>query len=81
LTNRFTNQSLNTANAIGSLEIPSKSIKLSNNYTAPTTYKRICLIELLQKIVQRINTASLEVSSIASELDCEEERANQFAYF
>lgn len=34
-----------------------------------------------QHINQKLNIDSLEMSALASELDCEEERANQFAYY
>lgn len=82
LTNRFSSQSLNIANAIGILELLTKYINLSIDQNShPTIDKRVGLIELSQHINQKISIASLEVSAVASELDCEEERANQFAYY
>lgn len=82
LTNRFSNESLNIANAIGITGLLTKYINLNKDYDAhPTIEKKVDLMELSQHINQKINTASLEISAIASELDCEEERANQFAYY
>lgn len=82
LTNRFSNQSLNIANAISLLDLLSNYINLSLDYHShPSIDKRINLMERSQQINQKINIASLEISAVASELDCEEERANQFAYY
>lgn len=82
LTNRFSFQSLNTANAIGILELLSQFVELKKTAAAqPTMNKRIELVELSQKVNQRINIASLEISAIGSELDCEEERADQIANY
>lgn len=82
LTNRFSNQSLNIANAIGIVDLLSQFCKSSIEYkTQPTLEKKVNLIEQLQHINQKITLASLEVSALTSELDCEEERANQFAYY
>lgn len=38
---------------------------------------RVQWLELKQQITDKINLASLEISAIAAELDCEEERADQ----
>lgn len=82
LTNRFSCQSLNTANAIGLLDLLTKYVHLNMAYKVlPDTEKKVDRVGLLQKINQRINIASLEISAIASELDCEEKRADQFAYY
>lgn len=82
LTNRFTGQSLNIANAIGILDLLTKYINLTIDFNLhPTIDKRVELIERSQHINQKISIASLEISAVASELDCEEERANQFAYY
>jgi len=43
--------------------------------------EKINIIDLSVKINQTINNSSLEVSAVASKLDCEEERAAQFAYY
>lgn len=82
LTNRFSYQSLNAANAIKLLDLLTKYVDLNKDYHSfPTIEKKVELVSLLQKINQRINLSSLEISGLASELDCEEERADQFAYF
>lgn len=82
LTNRFSGQSLNIANAIGMLDMLTQYINLTIDYNAhPTIDKKVSLIEHSQHINQKISMASLEISAVASELDCEEERANQFAYY
>lgn len=78
----FSFRSLNVAHAIGILNTLTDYLSLKNKYIADsTTDKRIRLLEIRQTINQKINLASLEVSSVASELDCEEERADQIANF
>ncbi len=80
LTSRFSAQSLNVANAIGILESMQDYVNKMKQYeNSPTIDNRITLLVLSQKISERINLASLEVSAVASELDCEEERITQIA--
>jgi uncharacterized membrane protein YeaQ/YmgE (transglycosylase-associated protein family) len=75
-------QSLNTANAIGLLDYLTQYIHVADEYSKnPSLENRIEQLELMQNIHQRINIASLEISAIAGELDCEEERTDQFAQF
>ncbi len=82
LTNRFSSHSLNIANAIGILEMLTTHINLTIDYNShPTLEKKVNLLELSQHINQKISIASLEISAVVSELDCEEKRANQFAYY
>lgn len=82
LQNRLSFQSLNTANAIGLIEYLTSYIEVSKEYQkSKSLEKRIEQIELLQDIHQRINIASLEISAIAGEMDCEEERTDQFAQY
>lgn len=78
----LTPQSLNVANAIGILEYLSDYVKYKN-YTASamSVEKRLEKLELAQKINQHINIASIEISAISSEIDCEEERAGQIASY
>lgn len=79
---KISEKSLNTANAIGLLDDLTAFVKLSENQKDhKNTDFRLEKLELLQKIHQKINIASLEISSVASELDCEEERADQVAQF
>lgn len=80
LKHKFSKQALNIAHAIGVLELLEQYVKLSNE-NQTTVEKRLQLLEIAQQINQKINLASLEVSAVASELDCEEERANQFASY
>jgi len=82
LTNRFSLQSLHVANAIGILEPLRNFIGAQKEYEHdPSIENRIRLLEMNQYINQRINMASLEVSAVASELDCEEERTAQVANY
>jgi len=78
----FSFQSLNIAHAVGVLDILhdyAKSLKLSKQY--PTIENRLMTIEISQNINRKINISSLEISSVASELDCEEERAEQIGSY
>ncbi len=43
--------------------------------------KRLAVLELQQKINSRISNASLQISSVTSELDCEEKRAAQLSNY
>ncbi len=82
LVSRFSIQSLNAANANGFLDLLTNYVKLKkDNTTRPSLEKRVQIIETAQKINQKINLASLEISAIASEIDCEEERADQVATY
>ncbi|GCD79011.1 hypothetical protein JCM30197_02580 [Schleiferia thermophila] len=82
LKNTFSFQSLHAANAIGILDLLTEFVHLKKSYSInPTLEKKIKLVELSQNIYQKINTSSLEISAIASEMDCEEERADQIATF
>lgn len=82
LTNRFSFRSLNTANAHGLLDLLTKYVKNKIDYKGrPTLEQKVELIEIAQKINQRINLASLEISAVASEIDCEEERIDQVATY
>lgn len=82
LKNRFSNTSLNMANAIGILDILTDYTKLLlDSSHSSSLEKRIAILEHIHQIDQKINFTSLEISAIASELDCEEERTNQFASY
>lgn len=82
LTNRFSLRSLNISNAVGLLEPLSDYVNLKQSYAAePSLEKRIALVELSQQINQKINIFSIEISAIAGEMDCEEERADQIASY
>ncbi len=80
--NKLSPKALNVANSIGILDL------LTNYYQKELAYKRkssteakLDMIDLSQSINQKINIASLEISAVASELDCEEERTQQIATY
>lgn len=80
LTNHFTPASLQVAHAFDLLYILKKYVEQHQRYISLRTMEeRITILELSQQINNRINQASLEISSFASELDCEEERLTQIA--
>lgn len=78
----FSFESLNIANAFGFLNLLGEFNILKHDHLQnPSTENKLKLIELKLEIIQKINNASLEISSVTSELDCEEERASQIANF
>ena len=78
----FSPESLNIANAIGLLGLLQKYIGAVDKLnTEPSIENRFERLEALQEIYQRINISSLELSAVASEMDCEEERLEQIADF
>lgn len=82
LVKQFSFKSLNIANAIGVLEYLEKYVKIHADISQnPSIEQRIEIIELSNKINQRINLSSLEISAVVSEIDCEEERADQLAAY
>lgn len=82
LKSAFSFKSLNVAHAIGIMEMLSEYVSLKQQTFDETDLRaKINMIELSQSINQRINIASLEISAVASEMDCEEERADQIASY
>lgn len=82
LASRFSFKSLNAANAIGVLDLLGDYVAIRKEYKEhPTIENRLTQLELVQQLNQRINIASLEVSAVSSEMDCEEERTSQIADF
>ena len=82
LTTLFSKNSLQAANSVGLLDNLSEYVKSKHSTTlSPTDQARIQRLELLQKIEHAINFSSLEISAVASEMDCEEERLSQIANF
>lgn len=82
LVNHFGFASLNIANAFGFLDLLQQFVKAKEDFIlSPITENRLRRIETTMKLSERINLASLEISSFASELDCEEERITQVADF
>ncbi|WP_313515188.1 hypothetical protein [Sphingobacterium sp.] len=81
LANKLTFNSLNMANAIGILKTVSKYAELKQDPKPDDLKYRLELLELKQAIEQKINSSSLEISAISSEMDCEEERTSQVANY
>ncbi|WP_316839424.1 hypothetical protein [Pedobacter gandavensis] len=82
LVNHFGFSSLNVANAFGFLDLLQRLVKAKEDFKrSPVTENRLRRIETTMKLSEQINLASLEISSFASELDCEEERITQVADF
>lgn len=82
LVSRFSPNGLNVANAVGLLDMLADYVKAQKNVKQnPTIANRLNLLELKQEIDQRINLSSLEVSAVAAEMDCEEERTSQIANY
>lgn len=78
----FSFESRNIANAFGFLPLLSEFAHLTHQKeNTLTTEDRLNLLEMRQRIFERINISSLEVSAVASELDCEEKRTNQLSGF
>lgn len=82
LISRFSFKSLNVAHAIGIKDILSEYVHIKKvQKDSISIENRIKLLELSQKINHKISTSSLEISATASEMDCEEERADQIASY
>lgn len=81
LSGSLNENNLNMANAIGILVDLTRYVQLRDNLDSADLAKRLRLLELEQRIDHKINMASLEVSAVASEMDCEEERTSQVANY
>lgn len=82
LLNNFTFKSLNVAHAIGVLPLLEAYGNQRKIYESnPTLENQVNLIDISQLISQKINNASLEISAVSSEMDCEEERTGQIANY
>ena len=78
----FNERDLNVANAIGVIDVLSDYIqKKGRNRDAASPEQKIEWIQIRQELNDRIDLASLEISAVTAELDCEEERLNQIASF
>jgi len=76
----FSPQSLRIAHAIGVLPLLADHIHRTQVPTAERNLQqRVDLLEQRSLIAHHVDMASLEISAIASELDCEEERISQLA--
>lgn len=80
LSENFSFESLNAANAIGLLDLLAEYTQLQKEKSLSLDH-RLMVLELQHQISQKINMSSLEISSVTSELDCEEKRTNQIANY
>lgn len=81
LSGYLSEDNLNMANAIGILDDLTRYVQLRENLDSADLSKRLSLLELKHRIDHKIDMASLEVSAVASEMDCEEERTSQVANY
>ncbi len=80
LAKSFSTKSLNVANAIGVLNTLEeyRTALVSNDSSINS---RLKILELSHYIYQKIDLSSLEISAIASEIGCEEERIEQISSY
>lgn len=81
LSEQLSYENLNIANAIGVLNDITTYVRLKNDPDSSHFENRLRILEVKQRIHHKINMASLEVSAVASEMDCEEERTGQVANY
>lgn len=81
LKSKISNKGLHLANALNILPLLEEYTKLKYSIDSSNTNQKIHLLELKQEISQKINTGSLIVSAVSSEMDCEEERTSQIANY
>ncbi len=81
LANHLNSGNLHIANALGLLPDLAQYITLKKDIQPSDLERRLTVLELKQRVDHKINIASLEVSAVASEMDCEEERTSQVANY
>lgn len=82
LVRQFNFRDLNIANAIGVLDLLSEYVQTKQKEQKDNSLQnQINSLKVSQELNHRIDLASLEISSVTAELDCEEERLNQIASF
>ncbi len=81
LHNKISKKSLNIANAIGILDPLTRYARAKQDISSASVEHKLDMISLRLDIFQKINNASLIVSAVSSEMDCEEERTSQIANF
>ncbi len=78
----FNERDLNVANAISVLGLLEDYIqKMDGIKDVASLNDKIELIQIRQELNDRIDLASLEISAVTAELDCEEERLSQIASY
>lgn len=80
LASKVSRKSLHIANAIGIMDQLTRYTR-SKEDNKISTEGKLDIINLKLDIFQKINNASLMVSAVSSEMDCEEERTSQIANF
>ena len=81
LQNKISKKSLNIANAIGILDPLTRYARAKEDISSASVEHKLDMVSLRLDIFQKINNASLIVSAVSSEMDCEEERTSQIANF
>lgn len=81
LQNKISKKSLNIANAIGILDPLTHYARTKQMINSASMEHKLDMVSLRLDIFQKINNASLIVSAVSSEMDCEEERTSQIANF
>jgi len=80
IASHFNYKDLNIANAIGVLDLLTDYVKEKALISKDSSLQnQIDMIHIGQELNHRIDLASLEISSVSAELDCEEERIDQIA--
>jgi hypothetical protein len=82
LLGRFSEEGLKIANAIGIIDLLSEYVEAEKKYeSTPSIENKVQILDIDRKLSNAIQRASLEISAVASEIDCEEERADQISYY
>jgi len=81
LSKKISQNSLYIANIIGIIPYLKEYNDIKSSNKQLTLEERVHLLEIEQVMDQKINNASLIVSAVSSELDCEEERTSQIANY
>ncbi|MGN0003702.1 MAG: hypothetical protein ACI35V_09750 [Sphingobacterium composti] len=80
--NSISAPSLHIANTIGIIDYLNAYAELKTSQSSEENIEnRLKILELKQAIDHQINNASLVISAVSSELDCEEERVSQIAHY
>jgi hypothetical protein len=82
LTQHFSYKSLNIANAFHLIPLLSELLKAEQRHAVENSDRtEIDLLKLNQRLTNKILQAHLEIAAISSAMDCEEERADQLAFY
>lgn len=81
ITTKISKRGLNIANAINIIAPLTQYAKYKQADLNDKNKKELDIVKLKLDIFQKINNASLIVSAVSSEMDCEEERTSQIANY